>query len=116
MDALLAMFRERPYVVAFLATFVVIARPDRRADGSIAVLALAALVTTWPDTVTDPVAHLGKYWFLGDLYKYHARGVHFDVPLTNYGGWIFASLVIVFVNQRFDGLLRASNVAARGFA
>jgi uncharacterized membrane protein len=203
MDALLAMFRERPYVVAFLATFVVIAwsergwprmlfwlasgtflgwlvefssthngfpfghyayhqanfpdelfiagipffaslsfafltyfgysaacafmsplerrgvdvqRPDRRADGSIAVLALAALITTWADTVTDPVAHLGKYWFLGDLYQYHAHGVHFDVPLTNYAGWIFASLCIVFANQRFDALLRArESTPARGF-
>jgi putative membrane protein len=93
-----------------------IVRPDRRADGSIAVLALAALITTWADTVTDPVAHLGQYWFLGDLYKYHGAGVHFDVPLTNYGGWVFASLVIVFVNQRFDALLRARNVVARGFA
>jgi uncharacterized membrane protein len=203
MDALLAMFRERPYVVAFLATFVVIAwsergwprmlfwlasgtflgwlvefsstrngfpfghyayhqsnfpdelfiagipffaslsfafltyfgysaacaflsplerrgadiqRPDQRVDGSIAVLALAALITTWADTVTDPVAHLGKYWFLGDLYKYHARGVHFDVPLTNYAGWIFASLCIVFANQRFDAFLRArESTPARGF-
>jgi uncharacterized membrane protein len=203
MDALLAMFRERPYVVAFLATFVVVAwsergwprmlfwlasgtflgwlvefsstrngfpfghyayhasnfpdelfiagipffaslsfafltyfgysaacaflsplerrgadieRPDRRADGSMRVLALAALITTWADTVTDPVAHLGKYWFLGDLYKYHARGVHFDVPLTNYAGWIFASLCIVFANQRFDAFLRArESTPPRGF-
>ncbi len=193
MDAFIAMFRERPYVVAFLASFLIIAwsergwqrtlfwlasgtflgwlvefssthngfpfghyayhdsnfpdelfiggipffaslsfafltyfgysaacaflsplerrgtdiqRPDRRADSSIAVLALAALITTWADTVTDPVAHLGKYWFLGDLYRYHARGIHFDVPLTNYAGWIFASLCIVFVNQRFDAWLR----------
>jgi uncharacterized membrane protein len=93
-----------------------IVRLDRRADGSLRVLALAALLTTWADTVTDPVAHLGKHWFLGDLYAYHARGIHFDVPLTNYAGWLFTSLVIVFVNQRFDGRLRARSIAARGFA
>ncbi len=94
-----------------------IVRTDRSADSSLRVLALAALITTWADTVTDPVAHLGKYWFLGDLYNYHTSGLHhFDVPLTNYAGWIFASLVIVFVNQRFDALLRARSIVARGFA
>ncbi len=85
---------------------------DPSVDGSIRVLALAAIITTWSDTVTDPVAHLGKYWFLGDLYNYRSGGVHFDVPLSNYAGWIFTSLAIVLVNQLFDGLLR---VPARGF-
>ncbi len=94
-----------------------IVRTDHNADGSLRALALAAIVTTWADTVTDPVAHLGKYWFLGDLYNYHTSGLHhFDVPLTNYAGWIFAALCIVFVNQRFDALLRARSIAPRGFA
>jgi putative membrane protein len=69
---------------------------------SIPVLILAALLTTWLDLVTDPVAHLGRYWFLGDLYAYHEQGFHFHVPLSNYAGWIFTSSCIVFVNQRFD--------------
>jgi len=88
-------------------------RVDRRVDGSLPVLLLAALLTTWVDTVVDPVAHLGRYWFLGDLYNYRTAGQHFDVPLSNYGGWLLTSLCIVFINQRFDGLLRA--VPARGF-
>jgi len=75
-------------------------------DNSVRVLALAAIVTTWVDTVIDPVSHLGEYWFLGDLYAYQGNGVHFDVPLTNYAGWIFTSAAIVFVNQRIDGWLR----------
>ena len=87
-----------------------------RMDGSFRMLLLAALITTWADTVIDPVAHLGKYWFLGDLYAYQGNGVHFDVPLSNYAGWLFTSLGIVFVNQRFDAWLRAREAAApRGF-
>jgi uncharacterized membrane protein len=89
---------------------------DPRVDGSIAVLVLAALITTWIDTVIDPVAHLGQHWFLGDLYAYETAGVHFDVPLTNYAGWLFTALVIVLANQGFDAWLRAREQdGARGF-
>jgi putative membrane protein len=89
---------------------------DPRVANSVRVLALAALVTTWLDTVTDPVTHLGRYWFLGDLYVYHVEGVHFHVPLSNYAGWIVSSLAIVFANQRFDAWLsRREAHAPRGF-
>jgi putative membrane protein len=84
-------------------------------EQSIQVLLLAALITTWMDTVMDPVTHLGQYWFLGDLYAYQGHGQHFDVPLTNYAGWFFTALCIVFVNQRFDAFLSARGVAAGGF-
>jgi len=87
---------------------------DQRIDSSLQVLLLAVLLTTWADTVIDPVAHLGEYWFLGDLYTYKTAGQHFEVPLSNYGGWLLTSLCIVLVNQRFDDLLRA--VPARGFS
>ena len=90
-------------------------KADPRVDGSVRVLLLAALITTWADTVIDPVAHLGKYWFLGDLYIYKTDGFHFDVPLSNYGGWLLTSLCIVFVNQQFDALLRSRDAPARGF-
>ncbi len=86
-----------------------------RMDGALLVLLLAALITTWADTITDPVAHLGRYWFLGDLYAYEGQGFHFDVPLSNYAGWLFTSLLIVFVNQRFDDWLRARGATAEGF-
>ena len=89
---------------------------DPRVTTSVRVLLLAALITTWMDLVTDPVSHLGKYWFLGDLYLYHVDGLHFHVPLTNYLGWLFASVCIVFVNQRFDVWLSArEGEPARGF-
>ena len=87
-----------------------------RLEGTLKVLLLAALITTWVDTVIDPVAHLGQYWFLGDLYAYQENGLHLDVPLSNYAGWVFTSLCIVFVNQRFSAWLRSREAApARGF-
>jgi uncharacterized membrane protein len=90
-------------------------RSDPRVDGSLQALVLAAVITTWIDTVIDPVAHLGRYWFLGDLYAYDGGGLHLDVPLTNYGGWLFTSLAIVLLNQGFDALLRARSLPPRGF-
>ena len=54
------------------------------------------------DWITDPVAHLGKHWFLGDIYHYPEPGWHFDVTLANYGGWFIVGWVIIFINQRVD--------------
>ncbi len=85
-------------------------------DGSLLVLLLAASLITLTDTVMDPVTHLGRYWFLGDLYAYEGRGFHFDVPLSNYAGWFFTSLLIIFVNQRFDAWLSSARAQpAQGF-
>lgn len=69
------------------------------------VLVLATVLITWMDLVMDPVTHLGRYWFLGDLYNYEPGGFHFDVPLSNYAGWFFTSFVIVLVNQAADRVL-----------
>lgn len=89
---------------------------DNAVLSSAVVLVLAAIITTWVDLVIDPVSLLGQYWFLGDLYHYHADGAHFDVPLSNYAGWLFTSALIGFVNQRAGGVLDAIGVAARGFS
>lgn len=79
------------------------------------VLLLATLIPTWLDTVVDPVTHLGRYWMLGDIYHYERPGWHFDVPLSNYLGWLFTCFVIVAVNQRADRWLapRAAAATAR---
>lgn len=89
---------------------------DPAHDNSFRVLVLAAVITTWVDTVIDPVTHLGRYWFLGDLYAYDSNGIHFDVPLSNYAGWLFTTALIVLVNQTLDALLNDAGVAARGFS
>jgi putative membrane protein len=85
--------------------------PLRRVDGDVVSLAterfrqsmpvavLAAILPTWLDTIVDPVTHLGRYWMLGDLYHYDPTGMHFDVPLVNYAGWLFTCFLITRVNQ-----------------
>jgi putative membrane protein len=85
------------------------------ARGSIIVLLFAAVLTTWVDTVLDPVTLLGEHWFLGDLYSYHEDGIHFGVPLSNYAGWLFTAGLVLFVNQRFDSLLSRRSGRAHGF-
>jgi putative membrane protein len=84
-------------------------------DNSLRVLLLAGLMTTWIDMVIDPVALLGKHWFLGDLYAYEEDGFHFGVPVSNYAGWLLTALCVVFVNQRFDVWLRSRAVAPGGY-
>jgi putative membrane protein len=73
-------------------------------------LLLATLLITWMDLVMDPVTHLGRYWFLGDLYHYDPGGAHFGVPLSNYAGWLLTSFTIVLVNQMADGGLTRAGV------
>jgi putative membrane protein len=90
-------------------------RPAPDIERSLRVVALAAVIATWMDTVMDPVTHLGQHWFLGDLYAYGGDGQHFDVPLSNYGGWLLTAACIVFVNQRLDSLLSLAGAGARGF-
>lgn len=72
---------------------------------STAVLALGALLMVVIDVVIDPLALLGKYWFLGEIYHYPEPGPHFGVPLANYAGWLVVALATIAVNQRLDSCL-----------
>ena len=65
-----------------------------------ATLLLGALLQTHLDIIIDPVALQGDKWFLGRIYGYRESGYHFGVPLSNYIGWFFVSLVMIFILQR----------------
>jgi len=78
---------------------------SHRLRGSIPALVLGAVLMLVVDLVVDPVALLGKHWFLGEIYHYPEPGAHFGVPLTNYLGWFAVALVIIAFNQRADKLL-----------
>lgn len=60
----------------------------------IKLLCLSAVFVTLLDVVVDPVAHLGKHWFLGDIYYYPNPGWYFDVTMANFLGWYVTSLLI----------------------
>lgn len=78
---------------------------SRSLRNSSTILFVGAFFMMVLDLVTDPVTHLGKHWFLGDIYHYPEPGWHFDVTLANYAGWFIVGWVIIFINQRADVML-----------
>jgi len=72
---------------------------------SVAVLLLGAFLMLVVDLIVDPIANLGKYWFLGDIYHYPEPGIHFGVTLENYGGWYVVAMVTILLNQCIDRFL-----------
>ena len=77
----------------------------RSVRNSPATLILGAALMTIIDIVVDPIAHLGKHWFLGDIYHYPSPGYHFEITLANYAGWFVVGWVIIFINQRVDAFI-----------
>lgn len=69
---------------------------------SLFALLLGAVLQTMLDIVIDPVALQGNRWFLGQIYGYREQGIHFGVPLSNYGGWLLTSLFLIAVFQLID--------------
>ena len=80
----------------------VVTLETRRIRRSLSVLILGAFLQTFLDIVIDPVALQGRRWFLGQIYGYPAQGIHFGVPLSNYGGWLLTSLFLVGAFQLID--------------
>ncbi len=83
----------------------------RRIRRSFAALLLGALLQTMLDIVIDPVALQGSRWFLGQIYGYRERGIHFGVPLSNYAGWLLTSLVLIAAFQLIDARRRSDRAA-----
>lgn len=57
------------------------------------------------DVVIDPVAFRGDRWFLGKIYTYQEAGEYFNIPLTNFGGWLIVGTVVLFLFTRIDRAL-----------
>jgi putative membrane protein len=74
----------------------------RRIRRSVSALILGSFLQTFLDIVIDPVALQGRRWFLGQIYGYRDQGIHFGVPLSNYGGWLLTSLFLVGAFQLID--------------
>ena len=74
----------------------------RRIRLSFSTLILGSFLQTFLDIIIDPVALQGSRWFLGQIYGYSEKGLHFGVPLSNYGGWLLTSLLLVAAFQIID--------------
>jgi len=72
-------------------------------------------LTTLLDVITDPVAKLGKQWFLGEIYYYAHDGWYFNVPFSNFAGWFFVAAAIIGVNLLiFKNIKKASHPRESG--
>ena len=65
------------------------------------------------DMAIDPVALRGDRWFLGKIYFYPEKGLHFGVPLSNYAGWYLVGLVITRLYQTIEGSFGGSGGIGR---
>lgn len=61
-----------------------------------------AVVATLIDMAIDPMTVRGEQWFLGHLYTYARPEGFFNVPWSNFAGWLLASAVIIGVDAAFD--------------
>lgn len=66
------------------------------------------------DVVIDPVAFRGDRWFLGKIYTYQEAGEYFNIPLTNFGGWLIVGTVVLFLFTRIDRGLGAYTSQDKG--
>ena len=79
---------------------------DRRT--SVQALLLGTIFFVLIDVVIDPLAVRGDRWFLGKIFGYRYPGVYFGVPISNFAGWGVVGAVTIFLYQRADQWLGAS--------
>lgn len=103
------------YSVALLITAPVIrlkrmlyVLETREIRNSAAVRILGALLFVYLDIIIDPVALVGRRWFLGQLYGYPERGVYFGVPISNFAGWLIVGYCMIYALQKIDDYLNRS--------
>src|SRR5206468_2779841 len=106
----LALFLYSPLAVS-PRDFQVLDTPDIRASRR--VLLTGAFFVMLIDVVIDPLTLRGDRWFLGRIYYYPGGGIHFGVPLSNYGGWFLVALVTIGLYQRLDRRIPRSRGGAR---
>jgi len=94
----------------------VVTLETRTVRRSLAVLFLGSLFQVFLDIIVDPVALQGRRWFLGQIYGYREAGIHYGVPLSNYGGWWLTSVCLVFALQAIDARCSRSAGKPRGAA
>ncbi len=73
-----------------------------------------ALFATAIDLVIDPMTLRGGTWFLGRLYSYRSSGLWFNVPWSNYAGWVLMSALILTIDSVFEARAPKKVDARRG--
>lgn len=85
-----------------------------RATATLALL--AGMYATVLDVIIDPMTLRGDTWFLGTLYRFDETGPWFDVPWSNFGGWLLVSAIIVAIDDRLGRPAASDEAQRRGRA
>ena len=76
-----------------------------RVRRSLRVVFSGAIFFMLMDVIIDPIAFQGDRWFLGKIYTYKEQGEYFNIPLTNFFGWLLVGTCILYSFTRLDGYL-----------
>ena len=74
-------------------------------SNSLRVIFTGAILFMLLDMIIDPVAFRGDRWFLGKIYTYKEKGEYFNIPLTNFAGWLVVGTAILFCFSRINRIL-----------
>jgi uncharacterized membrane protein len=81
---------------AFAATRLIVAGPYwSRSRQPVFEYVLAVVLATWALWIIDPVSRLGRYFALGELFRYDGPGFWFGLPLGSQVGFLFTSGVLI---------------------
>ena len=76
-----------------------------RVRRSLRVVFSGAIFFMLMDVIIDPIAFQGDRWFLGKIYTYKEQGEYFNIPLTNFFGWLLVGACILYSFTWLDGYL-----------
>jgi uncharacterized membrane protein len=81
---------------AFAATRLIVAGPYwSRSRQPVFEYVLAVVLATWALWIIDPVSRLGRYFALGELFRYDGPGFWFGLPLGSQVGFLFTSGILI---------------------
>ncbi|MBT7272963.1 MAG: carotenoid biosynthesis protein [Nitrospina sp.] len=69
---------------------------------SLRVVFTGAIFFMLMDVIIDPIAFQGDRWFLGKIYTYKEQGEYFNIPLTNFFGWLLVGSCILYGFTQVD--------------
>ena len=78
---------------------------SERIKRSLKVVLSGAIFFMLMDVIIDPVAFQGDRWFLGKIYTYKEQGEYFNIPLTNFAGWLVVGMAILYSFTVLDSWL-----------
>jgi uncharacterized membrane protein len=83
---------------AFAAARLIVAGPYRsRTRQPVLEYVFAVVLATWALWIIDPVSRLGRYFALGELFRYDGPGFWFGLPLGSQVGFLFTSGILIGV-------------------